>query len=948
MLAGLAGVLVPVILHLIRRQMAKPLDWGAMRFLFDTVAMRRRRMEWEDMLLMASRCLLIALLALAVARPFVPPDSVVPWMFVLPLALLGIATLGASFVLTRARARWVVRGISLFLLLLAGGAVLLEKHLHLRRFQGAGSRDIALIIDASSSMTMPRDGRTAFELAVEEATRLVKEAPRGTSFTVIRGGPAPELMTGSPLSHRADLIEVIESLEPVGGPFQAHDALGMAVLSLNEGYHGAKEIVVYTDGQDLGWRLESPSAWETLESALEALPRKPKLLLRSFDPPEILRNVAVSGIELSREVVGTDREAGIRVTIENTGTEAITPEMVELEIGGTRLDPKGVGQIVPGQEETVVFRHRFGQAGANVVVARIEAGDDLQEDDRFERVVSVKRRLPVLLVDGNPAGAFFERAAGFTALALAPSALVRGGDDPGEDFLMDPTVIAAPDIGAGGEIEDAEVIVLADVARLPAGVADRLADHVAGGAGLLVVPGPRAEAGFYNAWKGGEGAVLPLRLGAFELHDEAVSPATATFDHESLSLFRDGKKSDLGTALLPGTRAVEKILEGGSVAAKLTNGEPFMAVRSYGLGRVAVTTSTFDSRTGNLMTRKAFVPLVHELVSWLAGSGGVNLNLRASWNPSLELPGAGGLRGEYRRGNGSRSRVVRQRVDGTINFDWQRGDPGQGMPRDDFEVHWSGSLAPPVTGDYEFSAEADDEVELRIDGRRVVRARLGSPGSGTVRLEAGKPVPVDIRFRENYGEAFVRFYWMPPGGERSLVPSSVLVPLSGRDGAVLAESEAVDPRGARRKARLVLGRRGRVLEIDGAAVPGLYSVKIPHEARELLGGVEEIPLAVTRDVRESRLTVLSDADRELIRGHVDLVAIRSLEDLLAVLGGEGFGHELWRVLAVAAFFLLLMETALARWISSSRRSAEEIRIDFEDLGGPDSEFVTRTNTLRKS
>ena len=39
LLLGLAGVLIPIILHMMRRQAAKPLDWGAMRFLFDTVAM---------------------------------------------------------------------------------------------------------------------------------------------------------------------------------------------------------------------------------------------------------------------------------------------------------------------------------------------------------------------------------------------------------------------------------------------------------------------------------------------------------------------------------------------------------------------------------------------------------------------------------------------------------------------------------------------------------------------------------------------------------------------------------------------------------------------------------------------------------------------------------------------------------------------------------------------
>ena len=65
LLAGLVGVSIPIIIHLVRQQAAKPIDWGAMRFLFDTLAIRRRRMQWEDLLLMAARCLLLGLLALA-------------------------------------------------------------------------------------------------------------------------------------------------------------------------------------------------------------------------------------------------------------------------------------------------------------------------------------------------------------------------------------------------------------------------------------------------------------------------------------------------------------------------------------------------------------------------------------------------------------------------------------------------------------------------------------------------------------------------------------------------------------------------------------------------------------------------------------------------------------------------------------------------------------------
>ena len=38
MLLGLVAVTIPIIIHLMRRQAAKPMDWGAMRFLMDTIS----------------------------------------------------------------------------------------------------------------------------------------------------------------------------------------------------------------------------------------------------------------------------------------------------------------------------------------------------------------------------------------------------------------------------------------------------------------------------------------------------------------------------------------------------------------------------------------------------------------------------------------------------------------------------------------------------------------------------------------------------------------------------------------------------------------------------------------------------------------------------------------------------------------------------------------------
>ncbi|MGB0774712.1 MAG: BatA domain-containing protein, partial [Akkermansiaceae bacterium] len=535
LLAGLAGVLIPIILHLIRRQAAKPLDWGAMRFLFDTVAMRKRRMEWEDMLLMATRCLLLALIALAIARPFVPPNSSVPWVVVLPLSLLGVAAIAGSVVLSDRKPRWLVRLIGVVCILLAIAAVVWERRLNLKRFRLEGGRDVALVIDASTSMTLPQGNQTSFEAAIEEAREIVKNSPRGTAFSVILGGPAPELKTATPLTHRADVLEVLDQLRPVGGPFRAQDALGVATLSLAQGENTGKEILVLSDSQRIGWRTDSPSAWSSLADAMDSLPRKPRLMVRSFPPPEDLRNVAISSIDMSREVIGTDRPATLYVTVENTGNAAITPGKIQLTVNGSEVSAdEHVGQLVPGQQETVEFRHRFKTVGAQVVMAHIDVKDDLPEDDRFERIVIARKRLPVILVDGNPSGSFFERAAGFTALALAPAAdLVRDGKTK-SDYLMEPVVITAPEVANLKEIAPNSVIVLADVPRLPASVAQQIEQFVANGGGLLVLSGQRADESFYNAWQGGDGQVLPLQLGKTQTEKDGISPAEETFDHAAL------------------------------------------------------------------------------------------------------------------------------------------------------------------------------------------------------------------------------------------------------------------------------------------------------------------------------------------------------------------------------------------------------------------------------
>ncbi|MEO0416358.1 MAG: BatA domain-containing protein, partial [Verrucomicrobiota bacterium] len=128
MTLGLLGILIPIIIHLLNRRSSKVVDWGAMNFLLESLAIRNRRIQLEEALLMATRCLLVGLLALALARPFIPPGSTIPWLIILPLMLLAIVGIGVAVVLhDEKKWRWIIGGISLLLLLLCAALIIFEK-----------------------------------------------------------------------------------------------------------------------------------------------------------------------------------------------------------------------------------------------------------------------------------------------------------------------------------------------------------------------------------------------------------------------------------------------------------------------------------------------------------------------------------------------------------------------------------------------------------------------------------------------------------------------------------------------------------------------------------------------------------------------------------------------------------------------------------------------------
>src|SRR5881392_4194468 len=66
--AGAALISLPIIIHLINRMRFKRIRWAAMEFLLKAQKRTRKRLIIEQLLLLALRCILVAMAGLLVAR----------------------------------------------------------------------------------------------------------------------------------------------------------------------------------------------------------------------------------------------------------------------------------------------------------------------------------------------------------------------------------------------------------------------------------------------------------------------------------------------------------------------------------------------------------------------------------------------------------------------------------------------------------------------------------------------------------------------------------------------------------------------------------------------------------------------------------------------------------------------------------------------------------------
>ena len=75
MLWGLAGLALPIVIHLLDRSRSSPQDWPCLRFLKIAHEHSAQRTRIKHLLVLLARCLLLALIILAMAQPYLQRES---------------------------------------------------------------------------------------------------------------------------------------------------------------------------------------------------------------------------------------------------------------------------------------------------------------------------------------------------------------------------------------------------------------------------------------------------------------------------------------------------------------------------------------------------------------------------------------------------------------------------------------------------------------------------------------------------------------------------------------------------------------------------------------------------------------------------------------------------------------------------------------------------------
>ena len=124
---------------------------------------------------------------------------------------------------------------------------------------------------------------------------------------------------------------------------------------------------------------------------------------------------------------------------------------------------------------------------------------------------------------------------------------------------------------------------------------------------------------------------------------------------------------------------------------------------------------------------------------------------------------------------------VIQRVDPTINFDWNSSSPHPRLGNNNFSIRWTGLVKAIYSEQYRFYLAYEDGVRLWVDNTLIIDdwdTSAGVENSGTIDLKAGESYSIKLEFFKNGTNGMARLMWSSASQPKEIIPASQLYPES--------------------------------------------------------------------------------------------------------------------------------------------------------------------------
>lgn len=557
LLAGAAAFLIPLIIHLLNKRRVVTVRWGPMHLLQEALRQKKRNVQVEQKLLLATRISIPILLALCLARPVLSALSQLP---------------------------------------------------------GFDKSSLLVVLDNSYSMRAQTASGTTRARAMDDLRQTLNGLASGSDASVVLAGAPARKIALQPTTDLEHLTTLLEGESALAGPLALQDAFQLAQTEVKRLGTAAREVLVVSDFQLSDWRHVAEGG--TLP-ALEALRKEEPAPLVTFMqvPGEAQDNLVLASVEPSAFVVARDQLIALRARIQNHGSRPYQDVAVHLEANGARLRSTRVS-VAPKAEAVLTLSHTFSTAGDQALTVRVE-GDSLTDDNAFTIIVPVREQVNCLLVRGKSRSGPLEGATDFLEIALAPHQsastslkdVIRTG--VAESQSMRDKALDGSEVVVLANVEKLNDRQLKDLEEYV---------QRGGGLVVFAGPDMDVKwyrERFFNKGQG----LFPCVINGYGHVDEGQLPAriaSQRYTHPALAYFNEARGMRLQDAAFTHWVKFEEISGDARPLLHLDRGDALVVEKAYGKGRVVAVAGSATAQWGNLPLQPAFVPLVQRLVTYLA------------------------------------------------------------------------------------------------------------------------------------------------------------------------------------------------------------------------------------------------------------------------------------------------------------------------------------------